>query len=208
MIESPWGKIQTSGSSHLIAVPAELAVDFSEGDVIGLFTSDGQCAGFETIVHNNQNFAITAYADDPTTAGKDGFEVGEQFVVKIFKPESGLEYTLQAEFDPNLPQSGYFADNGISAMNSFNTTGVDDFGDNQINVSVYPNPSTDLFNIRFENQSGIVNWGVTDMHGSLIALGKDQENDFSINISTHPKGIYYLKISQGGLQRVKKLVLQ
>jgi len=95
--------------------------------------------------------------------------VGEPFLVKLFKPESGLEYPLRVEFDPNLPQSGYFANNGISAIKSYNATGVHEFGDNQINVSVYPNPSSDIFNIHCKNQSGIVNWEETC---SSIKVGK------------------------------------
>jgi hypothetical protein len=39
-------------------------------------------------------------------------------------------------------------------------------------------------------------------------LGNDPINDFTIDISSHPKGIYYLKITGGGLQVVEKLVLQ
>jgi len=211
MIESPWGKIQTTGSSHLIAVPAELAAGFSQGHVLGVFTSEGLCAGFETITHNNQSFAITAYADDPTTAGKDGFEVGEPFVLKLFKPESGLEYTLQADFDPNLPQSGYFAENGISAIKSLESTGIGNIQESYISVSVYPNPSTGVF--RLKTLTGLktlseFEWEVSNTQGLVVANGNILVEDFILNLSSHPKGIYYLKITKGGLQTVKKLVLQ
>jgi len=45
------------------------------------------------------------------------------------------------------------------------------------------------------------------MQGVKLLKGKAHEN-LSINISSYPKGIYYLKLTEGGLQTLKKLVLQ
>ena len=55
--------------------------------------------------------------------------------------------------------------------------------------------------------SGLLSWEITDIHSSVIATGRDQSDEFTIDISNHLKGIYYLKITQGGLQTVRKLVL-
>jgi len=85
--------------------------------------------------------------------------------------------------------------------------------DSEIQVSIYPNPSSGIFRVKtltvrqLADQSEF-EYEVSNTHGSVIALGNDQLNDFAIDISSHPKGIYYLKITKGGLQMVRKLVLQ
>ena len=49
---------------------------------------------------------------------------------------------------------------------------------------------------------------VVNIHGSTITKGNGQANNFSIDLSSYPKGIYYLKITHEETQTVKKLVLQ
>ena len=102
-------------------------------------------------------------------------------------------------------------------MKSLQATEIGDMEENPIRIFIYPNPSSNVFNIcfgvsdltGFENLSGLsTNLEVTDMHGSVIALGNDQLNDFTIDLSSHPKGIYYLKKILGELHFVEKLVLQ
>jgi len=206
-LESPWGKIQNSGGSHLIAVPAGLLAGFSEGDVLGIFTSEGNCAGFEVISDIRQNLVVTAYADDPTTLEKEGFANGEQFLMKISDPLSGKEYSIQAEFEDHMPQAGYFTDNGVSALKSLNIMGISDFGNYGTKISISPNPSTGIFNINTGNESQDFRWQLFNMQGSAVLAGNENGN-FTIDLSSHPKGIYNFKITKGGLQEVKKLVLR
>jgi len=116
---------------------------------------------------------------------------------------------LDPTFDTSLPQSdGTFTENGLSAIKSLKTTGIEDFGVSQINVSVFPNPSTAVFNIRLSEISQDAKWEVVSVQGAKILTGEIQQNLFTIDLSTQPKGIYYLKIEQEGLQVVRKLVLQ
>ena len=46
-----------------------------------------------------------------------------------------------------------------------------------------------------------------DIHGSIVAKSNGPLSDFLLDLSSHPKGIYYLKINRGEVQVVKKLAL-
>jgi len=71
---------------------------------------------------------------------------------------------LDPTFDTSLPQSdGTFTENGLSAIKSLKTTGIEDFGISQINVSVFPNPSTTVFNIRLSEISQDAKWEVVSV---------------------------------------------
>lgn len=112
-------------------------------------------------------------------------------------------------FDASLPQAdGTFAENWLSAIKSLKTTGINSFSESQLSISVFPNPSTAVFNIRLSEIHQDAKWEVVSIQGAEILTGYIQQNLFTIDLSTYPKGIYYLKIKQDGLQMVKKLVFQ
>lgn len=69
--------------------------------------------------------------------------------------------------------------------------------------SVYPNPSSGEFTISTTEQYFTVT--VYDMLGNVIYEGK---NDKTLNLSSEPKGIYYLKISTGDKLYSQRLIVQ
>jgi PKD repeat protein len=199
--------------SHTIAIPLEAISGLNPGDYIKVCGSNGQCYG--AVVYQSRNLALTAFGDDPTSTHIDGFTEGEIMQFRVFNPETSMEYPLDVEFETQMPQGGYFVNHGLSAIKSIETSGISSAAEMSSSVRVFPNPSTGIFTIRisdltgFENLLGLtIDWEISDIHGSIIATGSNEGNDFSINLTSHPKGIYYLKISQGGMQTVKKLVVQ
>jgi len=74
-------------------------------------------------------------------------------------------------------------------------------------ANIYPNPSDGIFCIKLDEISETAFWEVINPEGKTISNGAGNEN-FTVNLTSQPKGIYYLKIAQGGLITVKKLVLQ
>ncbi len=78
----------------------------------------------------------------------------------------------------------------------------------QMKVSVFPNPSANIFSVNFKKNFEATGWEVLDLHGSIIIKGNSKASDFIIDLSSHPKGIYYLKIVHKETRTVKKLVLQ
>jgi len=198
--------IHPTPTTHTIAILPEAIIDFEPGSTIGAFDQSGNCFGIAFC--ESETVGLTVFGDDPMTAEKDGFFEGEML---FFQTLSGLKTLtgLEPTFDTSLPQSdGLFAENGLSAIKILKTTGIEDFGVSQINVSVFPNPSTAVFNIRLSEISQDAKWEVVSVQGAKILTGEIQQNLFTIDLSTQPKGIYYLKIEQEGLQVVRKLVLQ
>jgi hypothetical protein len=166
----------------------------------------GICCGAVPV--KRENMAVTVFGDDPTTSKMDGMTQGAEMLFRVYDPETGSECPLDVEFDARMPQMGFFVQNGLSAVRSMQSTGI--FGNSNTRnlISVYPNPSPGIFNIRLKNTKGLVEWKVVDTHGLSVRNGNHQNNDFLIDLTSYPKGIYYLKITKGGDVFVKKLVLQ
>ncbi len=205
------GEVIRTPITHTIAIPLQAIAGIAEGSIITIYNQFGLCCG--AAIFENQNHALTVFGDDPTTPAIDGMTESEAMIFRIFNPETGNEFVLEVEYDELMPQGGSFVNHGLSAVKSLESTEVEEFAGKQFNISVYPNPSTGIFHVStFDSPpaGGLseFNWEISNTHGSIIATGKDETNNFTIDLSTHPKGIYYLKITQGGLQTVEKLVVQ
>ena len=200
-----WGEVIKTPITHTIAIPAQVLTGLENGDIIAIYNQNGLCCG--AVSCQNQNLALTVFGDDPTTPAIDGMVEGESLQFRVVNPVTGKETPIQVQFDDQMPKGGYFTDNGISAIKSLETNGVEELVVIQLNISVYPNPSTGVFNVRSSTLSGF-DWGISNVQGLIIDSGNSLSEDFTIDLTSNPKGIYYLKIYQGGLQNVKKLVLQ
>jgi len=191
--------------THTIAIPLEVISGLTLGDVIRVHGENGQYYG--AAIFQNNSLALTAYGDDPTTTRIDGMTEGETLQLRIIDAETGKEYSLEVEYDTKMPQGGYFVNHGLSAVKSAQATGIELGSEAAISVSIYPNPSNGIFNIYATTLTGFA-WKVNDIHGSTIAGGEGNAEEFTIDLTSYPKGIYYLKITYGGFHVVKKLVVQ
>lgn len=82
--------------------------------------------------------------------------------------------------------------------------GIEEFGSNE-GIVVFPNPTKDLLNLVSEN--GIIESIVlTDLSGKLLLEKKFNKNSGKINIGHLPKGVYFLKISSGKNEIIKKII--
>jgi len=75
--------------------------------------------------------------------------------------------------------------------------------------SIYPNPSSDIFNIRRVNGNGEeMNVQVFDVTGKLIRKHTSiTENNYELDMVGVAKGVYFMRISIDNKQLVKKLIL-
>ena len=197
--------------THTVAIPVQAISGIAEGSIISIYNQYGLCCG--AAVYQNQNLALTAFGDDPTTPAVDGMTEGEPLHFRIINPETGKAFALEVVYDEQMPQGGAFVNHGLSAVKEMKATGVDEIADLGLQVSVYPNPTSGIchatltgFHPARAGLSGF-EWEVSNAHGSIIATGKTQSDDSVIDLSAHPKGIYYLKIKQRGWQTVEKLVV-
>ncbi len=75
--------------------------------------------------------------------------------------------------------------------------------------SIYPNPSSDIFNIKRRNGNGEeMNIEIYDITGKLISKHNDIiDNDYKLDMIGVAKGIYFMRIHIDSKQLVKKLIL-
>lgn len=74
---------------------------------------------------------------------------------------------------------------------------------NLASFSVYPNPSTGLVNIRFDTKSISSNYRVISTNGIIIKQGLARD-DFSLDFTDLPKGIYHIVFDTGLSQKIIK----
>lgn len=76
-------------------------------------------------------------------------------------------------------------------------------------INIYPNPSFGLFTVSLKNNTVETKICVYDVIGNCL-LNKDCRNDISpkIDLSSQPKGVYFLEIWSDGERAMKKIVLQ
>jgi len=132
----------------------------------------------------------------------NGDDINKTITFKSYDPTSTTELTA-------INSSLIFMPENItgSAVNPYTInfskkiTGVDNFLENQ--VDVYPNPITEAF--RIKGLVGINSILLTDLNGKNL-IQKQISNNEAVSISTLPKGIYVLKISNKEGVEERKIV--
>ena len=66
-----------------------------------------------------------------------------------------------------------------------------------VNLSVYPNPSTDYLYLTSSDEISGLSYHLFDMNGRLLKLGKITENQTNINMQGLVSATYFVKINQG-----------
>ena len=76
-------------------------------------------------------------------------------------------------------------------------------------MKLYPNPSTGVFNIRFnETKPEKMGLRVYDMEGKLILVQEDISINAELNLSAQAKGIYFVNVYMGNEQYFEKVCVQ
>jgi hypothetical protein len=88
-------------------------------------------------------------------------------------------------------------------------TTVEEKLDVLVNIKVFPNPASDVLNIRFESPvEEEIGLTILDSQGKLIKsdIIEASVNEKQINLQDLAGGIYYLKLTKGKLVNVYKVV--
>lgn len=124
--------------------------------------------------------------DGSTSAGISIYNLGELIV----------EYRGVGDFGNQMNKNGAFKTNGQLDAEKFNT---DEF-------SIYPNPSTGIFNFATQN---IVDVTVIDVTGKTVHAQKGINNGDVMNLSQLQPGIYIAKITgDNATEKTQKLVIK
>jgi hypothetical protein len=200
---TPWNKITQTPSSHIVAFEL-IENGLFENDIIGGFTTDGTCAGLTKIQDASLPFAITLNADDPYAAQKSGFTSGDLIAFRLFRTATGEIFDLEVTYKLAYDHSGQFNPNGISVVCEVKLSyaGIPNPYNHDLNI--FPNPNDGTFFIEGEYD----NVGITITN----ATGKEvYHNHLSlpakVNITTQPKGIYFIRLDAGDRIDFKKLII-
>jgi hypothetical protein len=87
--------------------------------------------------------------------------------------------------------------------------GVKKSATDNVDMSVYPNPSNGLFTVSVTGLSNNVNMTVQNVQGQVV-YSKDYANSFTedIDLSGLAKGVYFIKLTSETTSQVKKIVIQ
>jgi len=72
------------------------------------------------------------------------------------------------------------------------------------NISIYPNPSTGILNIKTDREISV---SVTNIMGKTIISNQQILNNHTLDLSSYANGVYLLKINDGNKTGVKKIIL-
>jgi hypothetical protein len=137
--------------------------------------------------------------------GKDTVIKEYSFDLAAFTNESSMIFRFKFASDQNLNEEGVVIDDFV--IDASAVLAVNDFDKDAF--SIYPNPSSDIFNIRRINGNGEeMSLEVYDIAGKLIRKHtKITDSNYQLSMVGIAKGVYFMRISIDNKQLVKKLIL-
>lgn len=207
-----WNTPVATASSHVVNISTDLikSAGIQPGDFLGIFDAAGDCYGLEA-VFENENVAIPAFGDDPTTPGKDGFAEGDEMYIKAFTTRTSETSDLDVEWETDLPNRQYFIPEGLSSV-TLKNTGTSGTGRVQHFLRVYPNPTDGILNIALDNPEVPVTIRVMDVSGQVVRslqhTPATSAGDFQIDLSGLTPGVYSVKFVLANEVYEQKVVLK
>ena len=75
---------------------------------------------------------------------------------------------------------------------------------NAVSISVYPNPAHDIIFVGANNDSPVQRIDIYDVTGQLMLSSTETE----INVSTLPKGVYFISVYTDNQKIVEKIIIE
>jgi len=155
------------------------------------------CAGNDVVITPGQSLQLTSQR---LILMEPGFEAqaGSSYLAEI-RPVIPQDCDIEFIFELSIPPTPF---NG-----GFNRTIIDNENNiAELDMSIYPNPSSDIFNVEIKDTGGSFNYQIKNMDGITLKEGKASGNNFSINTSGIRQGIYILIVSNGKQVSTQQIV--
>jgi len=202
---APWNTVNYTAVTHFIAISEEAGRVLAKDDMIGAFNTAGICTGITQ--YEGKATSLNIFGDDVTTTAPDGMTDGSNLIFKVFRATTGEIFDVTVNYGIDMPDyNGTFTTLGMSRISgmTLHATGV---GTHLSGVFVFPNPSTGYFNITINGVSGNVDITVMDVHGQTVVNTQAMGNTM-IDLSGHPRGIYYVKLIGDNFSSIEKVVVK
>ena len=87
------------------------------------------------------------------------------------------------------------------------TTGIKPMDENESLLQVFPNPFTDVIDIRVEDAGEVLSVQISDQLGKVL-LEKEwnQTNEMQLNLNELSAGIYFISVNSGNNRFIKKII--
>jgi hypothetical protein len=118
-----------------------------------------------------------------------------------------ISWTLGQTIVPTFSAGGLTLSHGFQGTLIIST--VEENILNPVQVVIFPNPASEIINIRFETPTdGEISLLLLDAQGKLVKTEKIEAatTNKEINMQDLPSGIYYLRLTKGILVNVYKVV--
>jgi hypothetical protein len=197
---TPWNDVINTANPHIISISAAAMVELVAGDVIGAFNSAGICVGMTEFTGDLSNLSLVTYGQDFTANSDYGMAEGEPFNFKLYRAGKGIA-NVDVTYDPAY-NTGIFQSMDVSIITEMKAgpLGIDD--KDEVEFSIYPNPSNGLFTI----QSSDAAITVINTQGQLVHRATVGGNT-TLDLSHLAQGIYYIQVATETGLKIKKIAI-
>ena len=85
-------------------------------------------------------------------------------------------------------------------------TGIQELSNFDAGITLYPNPTTGIFNVKIESVNSVVSFELYDAMGRLILTRNTDKPDLRLDLSDQARGLYYMKVKNGEATQTLKIV--
>lgn len=201
-ISTPWGEITHTPTSHLVVFNAENS-PLLAGDVIGGFTPEGTLAGAWPVSDPEAPQAVTLFGNDPMGVEQSGFAGGEPLSFRVYRSATGEIFDLEVTYNPMM-NTGQFESHGLSEVTAMKLSATGLSSRPAETVSIFPNPTAGVFSITgVEAEASISIFNAFGNEVKQLTSTLPAE----IDLSGHPKGVYFVRIDTGERIYHEKVVI-
>lgn len=112
----------------------------------------------------------------------------------------------------NLDGKSWLLNDTTDTTEPTNPTYVEDVRNAAIEFGIFPNPNNGTFKVAFKDISGAIEIRIQNINGAVVQSKQTQGTAgltvVPFDLTTLPKGIYYMNVVNNGKQTVRKIVLQ
>ena len=114
---------------------------------------------------------------------------------------SSIQQTMDGDYilcgttySNNGDVSGNNGNSDIWVVKLSSFLGLEETSNNNL-VSLFPNPVTNVLNLKLENNIEINTYTISNIEGKIIDQGLLNENNTAINVEQLSKGVYFIKVN-------------
>jgi len=183
------GSINHNGANS----PSTVTVFAQQATTLNMASDDGSEFNLDSIVIQWFSFS----GDFTMTSYRDGNSIG---AVVLSASSSFSDYDLSNNDDfkniDEIRMTG-FSNSNITAIIdeitiSTATLSIETISPNQNNISIFPNPTSDVLMVKGINN--ITHYKIVDIKGTLIKQGKIDQNNNIVRLNSVDTGLYILQI--------------